>query len=215
VWPAHELPSGQLQPKLEIEMNPNNTKFYTDGAWVAPKKTSTYDVVNPATEEAAGQISMGTDEDVNVAVAAARRAFASYSLSTRQARLELLNRIIDLYQKRRAELARTMTEEMGTPITFSTDVQTNMALGHFKEMVKVLATYDFESFMGGTLIALELALEPGYLKARSGARSGVHRGPETQRNRSAEHYSAGGNPSRGGRSEGRVQPCEWRRPHRR
>jgi aldehyde dehydrogenase (NAD+) len=133
----------------------NNTKFYIDGAWVSPVTPHLFDVINPATEELAGQISLGSSADVDRAVAAARRAFATYSQTSRDERLALLQRIIDGFEARNAELARAMTAEMGSPITFSNEVQTVNALTHFKEMISVLKSYEFERFMGGTLIRRE------------------------------------------------------------
>src|SRR5215467_9193413 len=133
----------------------NNTKFYVDGAWVDPQTPHLFDVINPATEEVAGQISLGSSVDVDRAVAAARRAFASYSQTSRDERLALLQRIIDGFEARNGELARAMTAEMGSPITFSNEVQTVNALTHFKEMISVLKSYEFERFMGGTLIRRE------------------------------------------------------------
>jgi aldehyde dehydrogenase (NAD+) len=136
-------------------MSENNTKFYIGGAWVDPVVPKLFDVVNPATEEVAGQISMGGKRDVNRAVAAARKAFPKFSATSREQRLELLRKIIALYEARNAELAQAMTNEMGSPITFSNEVQTVNALAHFKEMVSVLQSYEFEKFMGGTLIRRE------------------------------------------------------------
>jgi aldehyde dehydrogenase (NAD+) len=136
-------------------MSKNNTKFYIDGAWVEPAQPKLFDVVNPATEEVAGQISLGSSQDVDRAVKAARRAFPSYSATSREARLELLERIIKLYEARNDELAQAMTAEMGSPITFSNEVQTVNALNHFKEMIDVLKSYKFESFMGNTMISRE------------------------------------------------------------
>jgi aldehyde dehydrogenase (NAD+) len=133
----------------------DNTKFYIDGAWVSPVTPHLFDVVNPATEEVAGQISLGSSADVDRAVAAARRAFASCSQTSRDERLALLQRIIDGFEARNGELARAMTAEMGSPITFSNEVQTVNALTHFKEMISVLKSYEFERFMGGTLIRRE------------------------------------------------------------
>ena len=63
------------------------TKFYIDGQWVAPEAANTVDVENPATEETIGQISFGTKADVDKAVAAARRAFESFSQTSREERL--------------------------------------------------------------------------------------------------------------------------------
>jgi aldehyde dehydrogenase (NAD+) len=136
-------------------MSKNDTKFYIDGAWVAPAVPRLFDVINPATEEVAGQISLGSSEDVDRAVKAARRAFPSYSATSREARIELLEKIIKLYEARADELSRAMTAEIGSPITFFDVVQTVNALNHFKEMVEVLKSYKFESFMGGTLIRRE------------------------------------------------------------
>ncbi len=133
----------------------NNTNFYIDGAWVAPAQPHLHNVVNPATEEVAGQISLGSKVDVDRAVAAARRAFPSFSETSREDRLDLLARIIAGYEKRKEELAQAMTAEMGTPITFSRETQATNGLAHFKEIVSVLKSYEFEHFMGGTLIRRE------------------------------------------------------------
>ena len=136
-------------------MSQNDTKFYIDGEWVDPAIAHLYDVINPATEEVAGQISMGSAADVDRAVAAARQAFPAYSATSREERLELLNNIVKLYQRRRTALAKAMTAEMGSPITFSKEVQVVNALAHFKQMLKVLRSYKFERFMGDTLIRRE------------------------------------------------------------
>jgi aldehyde dehydrogenase (NAD+) len=140
---------------MEPIVSENDTKFYINGKWVEPTVPHLFDVINPATEEAAGQISLGSTKDVDLAVKAARRAFPSYSVTSREERLDLLKRIIKLYEERIDELASAMTAEMGSPITFSHEVQTVNALNHFKEMVDVLSSYKFESFMGGTMIRRE------------------------------------------------------------
>jgi aldehyde dehydrogenase (NAD+) len=134
---------------------PNNAKFYIDGQWVEPAEPRLFDVVNPATEEVAGQVSLGTGADVDRAVAAARRAFPDYAQTTRKDRLALLQQIVDAYEARFEELAQAMTLEMGSPITFSREVQAVNALGHFKQMLEVLKSYKFERYMGGTLIRRE------------------------------------------------------------
>lgn len=136
-------------------MNANDTKFYIDGAWVAPAAAKLHDVINPATEQAAGQISLGTSVDVDRAVAAARRAFPAFSQTSVIERIALLERIIAGCNARRSEIARAMTEEMGTPITFSNDVQFTMGVSHFEEMVLVLKTYQFEQLQGNTMIRRE------------------------------------------------------------
>jgi aldehyde dehydrogenase (NAD+) len=136
-------------------MSTNNTKFYIDGGWVEPAVQNLFDVINPATEEVAGRICLGSGTDVDRAVSAARRAFRGYSETSVDERVALLQRIIDGFETRNTELARAMTLEMGSPITFSNEVQTVNALTHFKEMISVLKSYEFERFMGGTLIRRE------------------------------------------------------------
>ncbi len=133
----------------------HETSFYIDGSWVSPVTPKLHDVINPATEEVAGQISLGSKADVDLAAIAARRAFPDYSTTSREERLALLRRIIEGYERRREELAQAMTREMGSPITFSREVQATNALFHFSEMVSVLEKYEFESFIGGTLIRRE------------------------------------------------------------
>ncbi len=66
-------------------------KFYIDGEWVDPIELDTTDTVNPATEEISGKIALGTKADVDRAVTAARRAFATWSRTSREERLEVLH----------------------------------------------------------------------------------------------------------------------------
>ena len=79
-------------------------KFYIDGAWVAPASKKTLPVVNPATEEPLYEVALGSPADVDKAVAAARRAFETFSLTTREQRIELLSKIIDVYKRRTKEI---------------------------------------------------------------------------------------------------------------
>ncbi|WFU15974.1 aldehyde dehydrogenase family protein [Bradyrhizobium sp. CB3481] len=130
-------------------------KFYVDGAWVDPATPATLGVVNPATEETFAQISLGSKADVDRAVTAARRAFATYSETGVEARLSWLRRIIEGFKARLPELARTMTLEMGAPITFATERQATVALFHFEEAARVLAQYRFEERMANGVVRRE------------------------------------------------------------
>ncbi len=80
-------------------------KFYIDGKWVDPVTPRIVDVINPASEEVYGRISLGSAADVDKAVAAAKRAFESYSVSTREDRVALLQSILDVYARRYDEVA--------------------------------------------------------------------------------------------------------------
>ena len=130
-------------------------KFYIDGAWVDPAAPSTLGIVNPATEETFAQISLGSRADVDRAAKAARRAFATYSVTSVEQRLSWLQKIIEGFRARLPELARMMTLEMGAPITFATQRQATVALFHFEEAARVLANYKFEERMGNGIVRRE------------------------------------------------------------
>lgn len=130
-------------------------KFYIDGHWVDPVKAKSLDVVNPATEASAGRISMGTAADVDLAVKAARKAFASYSQTGVAERVALLERIIVEYKKRYADMAAAITEEMGAPVALSKDAQAAMGIAHLQIALDVLKTYKFQELRDTTLMVKE------------------------------------------------------------
>jgi aldehyde dehydrogenase (NAD+) len=130
-------------------------QFYIDGEWVNATTPSDFAVVDPATEEPIAMISMGSAADVDKAVAAAKKAFDSYGETTRDDRLALLRRIIDVYQTKAGEMAETISREMGAPIALSKAAQVPAGLAHFKEIVNVLGQYPFEELKGATLMRKE------------------------------------------------------------
>jgi len=130
-------------------------QFYIDGKWVNPTKTHDFPVINPATEEHIGTISMGSAADVDRAVAAAKRAFTSYSETTTDERLAYLQRIIEVYRSKLDEMAETISQEMGAPITLSRAAQAPVGLSHLLEIVKVLGQFKFEELKGSTLMRKE------------------------------------------------------------
>ena len=130
-------------------------KFYINGAWVEPVTPKTLAVINPATEQAAGHISMGSAADVDKAVRAARAAFASYSQTTVAERVALLERVIAEYQKRYADMAAAITEEMGAPVLLAQKAQAAMGIGHLQTALAVLRDYHFQEQRGSTLIVKE------------------------------------------------------------
>jgi aldehyde dehydrogenase (NAD+) len=128
----------------------NNKKFYVNGAWVDPIKPAVIAVINPATEEVAGEVSLGGREDVDLAVKAARQAFATYSRTSKEERLQLFEAIIRQYEKNADAMADAITREMGSPLWFSKSIQVATALAHFKEISRVLKDYDFGHKLGRT-----------------------------------------------------------------
>lgn len=124
------------------------TDFYIDGAWTAPLAANDHEVINPATEEVIGRISLGSAEDVDRAVAAARSAFVGYRRSTVEERLLLLDRIMEVYQSRRDELAELLSAEMGAPKRLASGAHVPSGLAHFREARAVLEGYAFDEPIG-------------------------------------------------------------------
>src|SRR6185437_14250009 len=130
-------------------------KFYIDGQWVDPVRPNTLDVDNPTTEQVSGKIAVGSAADVDVAVRAARRAFASWSQTSREERLDVLQAILAEYPKRAGDLADAVTEEMGAPPSLAAGPQVNLGLGHLVTAIDVLKNYEFEEQHGSTLVVKE------------------------------------------------------------
>jgi aldehyde dehydrogenase (NAD+) len=130
-------------------------QFYIDGKWISPEKAHDAEVINPANEEPAATISLGSASDVDHAVAAGKRAFQSYSETTVEERTALLRRIIEVYKTRSEEIADAISCEMGCPISLSRGAQAPAGMGHLLEMVKVLEHFNFEDLQGTTLMRKE------------------------------------------------------------
>lgn len=130
-------------------------KFYIDGQWVEARSDKTVDVINPATEAVAGRVTLGSEQDVDLAVRAARKAFATYSQTSREERIDLLERIVAEYQKRFEDMAKAITEEMGAPAWLAQRAQAAMGVGHVQTAIQVLKDYSFEEDRGTTRIFKE------------------------------------------------------------
>ncbi len=130
-------------------------KFYVDGQWVDPIELNTVNPINPATEEPSGTIALGGVADVDRAVKAARKAFKSWSRTTREERIVVLERIQTEYQKRSDDLAKAVTIEMGAPKWLAGGFHIGLGAGHLATAIDVLKHFKFEELRGGTLIVKE------------------------------------------------------------
>ncbi len=128
---------------------------YIDGKWVDSEGGTRHEVISPGTEEAVTAITLGTKADVDKAVAAARKAFASYSQTTREERLALLGRIIEEFKKRSHDLAQSMAEEMGAPVSFAEMAQVGAGIGAFMGTIAALKDFTFSEQQGANLIVYE------------------------------------------------------------
>ena len=128
---------------------------YIDGQWVDSIGGTRHEVISPSTEEACTAITLGTKADVDAAVVAARRAFESFSQTTREERLALLGRIVEEYKKRAADLGVVMAEEMGAPVSFASTAQVGAGIGGFLGTIGALQDFTFSERQGANLIVYE------------------------------------------------------------
>ena len=118
-------------------------QFYINGAWVEPTTANDFEVFDPATEEVCATISLGNETDVDKAVAAAKAAFETFSQTSIDERVALLERIVEIYKRRLGDVAEAIRLEMGAPIKLASTAQAFAGLGHIVEAAKVLKTYAF------------------------------------------------------------------------
>jgi aldehyde dehydrogenase (NAD+) len=129
--------------------------FYINGKWTQPAASRLLDVENPATGQVIAQISLGGQADVDRAVAAARAAFESFSQTTREERIALLERIVTEYNRRAPDLASAVTTEMGAPTWLARDAQVPLGATHFTQAIEALRNYQFERQFGTSLVRRE------------------------------------------------------------
>jgi aldehyde dehydrogenase (NAD+) len=133
----------------------DTTLFYINGEWTPPATPNTHAVENPATEQVIARISLGSQADVDRAVAAARAAFESFSQTTTAERIALLERIVAEFNRRAPDLAAAVTAEMGAPAWLARDAQVPLCAVHFTQAIEALKTYPFERQFGTTLVRRE------------------------------------------------------------
>ena len=133
----------------------NDTRFYVDGAWLDRPDASRIAVTNPYSEEIIGHVAAGTSADVDLAVAAARRAFGPFSRSSVADRLALLARIKELLEQRTEEFAQAIVAEMGSAIAFARAGQVHFGIEHVRVAIDVLRDFQFETTMGDVVVRKE------------------------------------------------------------
>ena len=128
---------------------------YIDGKWVDSQGGTRHEVISPGTEEACTAITLGTKADVDTAVAAARRAYKTFRKTTREERIALLERIVVEYKKRAKDLAQSMAEEMGAPVSFAEMAQVGAGIGGFVGTIEALKNFTFSEKQGANTIVYE------------------------------------------------------------
>ncbi len=175
-----------MTPLEHLSRNGHLDKFFIDGQWVDPRGAAKGVVVNPATEEAVAGFPLGNGEDVDAAVVAARRAFATWSRTTPKYRAGLLDRLQALLEARSELLAQCLTLEMGAAIGYARSAQVPLAIAHVKVARDVLTAFSFVKQRGQTASqprtdrrlrldhAVELAALPDHRQGCAGARGRLH-----------------------------------------
>ncbi|OUS07719.1 aldehyde dehydrogenase family protein [Gammaproteobacteria bacterium 42_54_T18] len=130
-------------------------QFYINGEWVSPLTKKTLDVINPSNEDVIAELSLGSVEDVDRAVDAAREAFPEFSSTTTGQRISLLNRVATLYQARLGEMAEAISQEMGAPAKLAASAQAPAGLGHIMVAIDLLKNKAFEESQPGYILRKE------------------------------------------------------------
>src|SRR5437870_3812609 len=130
-------------------------KLYIDGAWVASTGTGGLEVTNSATEEVIGRVPEGTPEDVDKAVAAAKRAFPAWAATDKDERAKYLQRITEGLQARSSEIANLVSQEVGMPVNLSLIIQAGLPVMSFGSMGGLLESFPFEEQIGSSLVVRE------------------------------------------------------------
>ncbi|MQT30239.1 aldehyde dehydrogenase family protein [Pseudomonas helleri] len=133
----------------------NALKFYIEGQWLEAESGETLEVVDPSTEQAFIKIAVGNAEDVNKAVAAARRAFPAFSVTSVGERLALLEEILRVYNLRYDDLVQAVSQEMGAPLHFARDAQVWSGRAHLESTISALKSFTFSEQYGTTRVVRE------------------------------------------------------------
>lgn len=124
------------------------TRFYINGQWVTPQSSEKLDVINPSDGKAFSTISLGSQEDTDNAVSAAKKAFPAWSATSKEQRVELLERLFEIYKERAEEMARTISQEMGAPIALAKTAQVGAGAANLKNTIRALKSFSFEHPLG-------------------------------------------------------------------
>jgi aldehyde dehydrogenase (NAD+) len=130
-------------------------KHYIDGQWVESEGGTIHQVIDPATESATTEITLGSQADVDKAVAAARAAFETFSRTSVEDRLALIDRVIAEYKARMDDMAQAISAEMGAPLSLAKTAQVGSGIGHLMSAARALKEFEFEEAVGNSLVVHE------------------------------------------------------------
>ena len=128
---------------------------HIDGQWLDPADARSIDVIDPSTARSYAQLRIGDAADVDRAVGAAKQAFDTYSRWPVDERVALLRRVLDIYQRRYEEVARTISQEMGAPIAFARAMQAAVGTAHLEQTIRALQSFRFSTQTDSLLVSHE------------------------------------------------------------
>jgi aldehyde dehydrogenase (NAD+) len=135
-------------------------QFYINGQWVAPSQANDFEVINPSNEEACATISLGSEADTNAAVAAAKAAFTPWMNTPKEERLVLIERLLEVYNRRAEDMAQAISLEMGAPIEMSRQQQVTTGSFHIKNFIRAFKGFEFDRMLGSHAPDDRILLEP-------------------------------------------------------
>jgi len=121
--------------------------FYIDGQWVKPSTPNNFEVIDPSTEEVCAIISLGSESDTNLAVEAAKKSFSAWWNTSKEKKLELLNKLLNIYQRRSSDMAQAISLEMGAPKDWSINEQSQSGEDHIKTFINQFQNFEFENYL--------------------------------------------------------------------
>ena len=121
--------------------------FYINGQWIKPSKPNDFEVIDPSTEEICAIISLGSEIDTNLAVEAAKKSFSAWWNTSKEKKIELLNNLLNIYQKRSSDMAQAISLEMGAPKDWSINEQSQSGEDHIKTFINQFQNFEFENYL--------------------------------------------------------------------
>ncbi|MCF6303502.1 MAG: aldehyde dehydrogenase family protein, partial [Devosiaceae bacterium] len=135
-------------------------KFYINGAWVLPEVAHDFDVINPSNEEKCATISFGAQADTDAAVAAAKNALDGWMATSVAHRIALLEKLANIYERRRQEMGEAISLEMGAPIDMAKSSQAGCGTQHLADAINTLKNFKFDRMLGSHAPNDRILMEP-------------------------------------------------------
>ncbi|CAF25785.1 aldehyde dehydrogenase family protein [Bartonella quintana] len=125
----------------------NKRKFYINGLWDDPSTPHDLHVIDPSTEEVCAVISVASTKDADKAINAAKAAFQNWRTTLPNERLSFVEKILEIYEKRSEDMAKTISMEMGAPIDMALNAQTATGSSHIRNFIKVYKEFTFQDVL--------------------------------------------------------------------